>query len=143
MVLKIVSPYISVAAVILIIVSLRGSATAQEAGTLKAGTLNGTIVDPQGAAVPNAEIALRWNDAGGQMSWNGVNSHKQKRPRKKWLQLVADSAGRFSTKLAPGDWDVFAYRDIFAPTCTIVLIEPGKTTVIDLRFSRLAAMSTQ
>ena len=37
-------------------------------------------------------------------------------------------AGEFSVKLPPGNWDVFAYHDGFAPTCTVAFIEPGKVT---------------
>jgi len=38
----------------------------------KIGTLNGTVVDPTGMAIPNALVILYWNDAGDKMSWNGV-----------------------------------------------------------------------
>jgi hypothetical protein len=105
--------------------------------------LNGTLVDPQGAAIPNSIIELRWNYLDTRMSWDGVLPKKEKQPRKKMLRVNTDSAGRFSVTLLPGNWDVFAYRDGFAPTCTIALIQPGKTTSIDLRFSRFAAMSIQ
>jgi hypothetical protein len=77
------------------------------------------------------------------MSCDGVLPKKEKQSRKKMLRVSTDSAGRFSVTLLPGNWDVFAYRDGFAPTCAITLIQPGKTTSIDLRFSRFAAMSIQ
>jgi hypothetical protein len=109
----------------------------------EAGTLNGTLVDPQGAAVPNSVIELRWNYLDNRMSWDGARPKREKQPRKKMLRVNTDSAGRFSVALLPGNWDVFVYRDGFAPTCTIALIEPGKTTSIDFHFPGLAGMSVQ
>ena len=139
MTVKLMKIYVPAWSVILFaLVALSNAALKREAGSLR-----GTIVDPQGAAVPNTEIALRWNDTGEPMSWNGVHARRQKPPRNKWLHLVTDSAGRFSAQLDAGNWDVFGYRDHFAPTCTIILIEPGKTTNVDLHFSGLAAMSVQ
>jgi hypothetical protein len=130
---------IPIAAVIFVTAMiLGGTALAQEAGTL-----NGTLVDPQGAALPNSTIQVRWNYVDGRMSLDGVRPKNEKQPRKRVLQVSTDSAGRFSITLPSGNWDVFAYRDGFAPTCTIALIEPGRTTSIDLHFSRLAAMSIE
>ncbi|HXT76479.1 MAG TPA: carboxypeptidase-like regulatory domain-containing protein [Candidatus Eisenbacteria bacterium] len=100
--------------------------------TQQGGTVNRTLVDPQGATVSNAHIELRWNY---------VSPGKQKPRRKTSLQVTTDGAGRFSASLAPGNWDVFAYSDGFAPTCTIVLVESGKTTAVDLRFPNYAPMA--
>ncbi len=43
-------------------------------------TLSGTLLDPQGAAVPNAVIDLRWNDTSGEMCWTAPHCRKQRRP---------------------------------------------------------------
>jgi hypothetical protein len=95
------------------------------------GELAGTIVDPQGAALSNNMVEVRWND---------VNSdiHKRKPGLKKHTITTTDSAGRFVLNLHPGEYDVFAYRDGFAPVCTVVSIEPGETKTIELRFPALA-----
>ncbi len=139
MISKIVNRYVSESAVVLVVaIILSGTVAAQEAGTL-----TGTLVDPKGAAVPNSNIELRWNYLDNRMSLDGARPKKEEQPRKKVLRVSTDSAGRFSVTLLPGNWDVFAYRDGFAPTCTIALIEPGKATNIDLHLSRLAAMSIQ
>ena len=132
--------YLGVAALILVAVTiLNGRPTGQEMGTL-----NGTLLDPQGAAFPNAEIQLRFNYVNDRMFWDGVSGIKPfKKPRKGSLVIVTDTAGRFSAKLPPGNWDVFAFRDGYAPTCTIVLIQPDHTTPVELRFPRVAAMSIQ
>jgi hypothetical protein len=100
--------------------------------TQQGGTVNGTLVDPQGATVSNARIELRWNY---------VIPGKQKPRRKTSLQVTTDDAGRFAASLPPGNWDVFAYSDGFAPTCTIVLVESGKTTAVDLRFPSYAPLA--
>jgi uncharacterized GH25 family protein len=103
-------------------------------GAEQPGTLKGTLLDPQGAAVPNAVIELRWNDVN-----QGTGARKT--PRNKTLQVRTDTAGQFSLQLAPGDWDVFAYLNGFAPTCTVVRIDAGSTTSTSLRFPVLAPMS--
>jgi hypothetical protein len=119
---------------------LSGGTVAQETGRL-----NGTLTEPQGAAISNSLIQLRWNSRGDDSG--GVTTGKPRRPGKPWrphktsLQVRTDSAGRFSIALPAGNWDVFAYRDLFAPDCGIVLIEAGKTTNIALRFPRFAAMA--
>jgi Carboxypeptidase regulatory-like domain len=102
-------------------------------GTVMAqgGTLTGTVVDPQGAAVQNVYIELRWNDV-------GSNSYVKQRPRKKHLATSTNSAGQFSVRLSPGDYDVFAYLDGFAPTCAVVAIFPGETAIVNLRFAQIA-----
>lgn len=100
------------------------------------GTLSGTVLDPQGAAVSNVSIEVRWNDV-------NHGTGLEKGPRSKTLKVKTNSAGEFSVNLQPGDWDVFAYLDGFAPTCTVVLIEPGKTTNTKLRLPAYAAMSIQ
>jgi hypothetical protein len=107
-------------------ISLSGTVMAQDRGTLK-----GTMVDPQGAAVPNVYIELRWNDV-------GSNSYVKKRSRKKHLQTSTDSAGQFSLRLSPDDYDVFAYLDGLAPTCAVVAIFPGETAIVNLRFPQIA-----
>jgi len=139
MMLRTGSAYIFMIAVVLVAAMiLSTSAVAQ--GT---GVLNGSLVDPQGAANSKAEISLRWNYTDNDMKWNGVGGEKQKPPRRRLLRLVTDSAGRYSVKLTPGNWNIFAYNDGFAPTCAIALVELGKTTIVNLQFSRYAAMSVQ
>lgn len=97
----------------------------------QAGTLTGALTDPQGAAVANNIIELRWNDVG-----SADYRHKQR--MKKHITARTDSAGNFSISLYPGDYDVFVYRDGFAPACTVVFIESAGTKSIDLRFPALA-----
>jgi hypothetical protein len=140
MILKTVSVHVLGVALILVI-ALIGSSGAPVAQEM--ATLTGTLSDPQGAVVANANIDLRWNYLDNLMSWDAVRHKKQKQPRKKVLKVSTDNEGRFSVTLLPGNWDVFAYRDGFAPICTIVLIEAGKTTSINLHFPRFAAMSVQ
>jgi len=95
------------------------------------GTLRGTLLDPQGAAVPKVDVEPRWNDA-------SQNSAKEKKPRYKNVTTKSDMAGELSLKLPPGDGDVFAYHDGFATT---VFIETGKVIAAKLRFPGYAAMS--
>jgi len=99
------------------------------------GTLEGALVDPQGALIPNSVISLRWNDLGDEVSWDGAK-RKHKKPGKKALTVFTDTAGRFSVKLLPGAWDVFAYRDGFVPICTVVTVEAGKAKAVELHFPR-------
>ena len=132
--------YFGVAALIFVAATiLNGKPRAQEIGAL-----DGVLLDPQGAALQNAQIQLRFNNVDDRMFWGGRSSVKPlKKPRKASLVVVTDTAGRFSAKLPVGNWDVFAFRDGFAPTCTIVLIQSDQPTQIELRFPRVAGMSIQ
>jgi hypothetical protein len=108
------------------------------------GTLNGTLLDPQGAALQNAEIQLRFNYVNNRMFWDGRSDTKIfKKPRKASQLIITDSAGQFSAQLPPGNWDVFAFHDGYAPTCTIVLIQADQPTQVELRSPGMAAMSME
>jgi hypothetical protein len=128
-----------VAALIFVVVAFANARPTRQ----EIGTLNGTLLDPQGAAVANAGIELRWNYVGAEMCWNAPHCGKTEKPRKRFLRVGTNMAGQFSAHLPPGNWDVFAFRDGYAPTCTIVLIQPGQGTPVELRFSGMAAMSVQ
>lgn len=117
------------------------------ARTPKKGTLEVTIFGPVGfgsgvAVVPNAHVVLRWNYAGEPMCWNDGHCPKTTNPHKKVLQIKAIE-GTFSVPLVPGVWDVFAYRNGFAPTCTQVSVAAGKTTSVKLQFPGLAPQSQE
>jgi hypothetical protein len=94
------------------------------------GSLTGTLTDPEGAAVANNVVELRWNDVG--------SAYRHKQRVKKHITTSTNSAGKFSLSLYPGDYDVFVYRDGFAPICTVVFVESAETKSIDLRFPKLA-----
>jgi hypothetical protein len=102
------------------------------------GSLKGTLSDPQGAAMPNVHIQLRWNP---RQAAGGVTTGKLKQlprawqPRKKWLQVATDRTGKFSVELPTGNWDLFAYLNGFAPACRVVSIEAGTTTEVELRLA--------
>jgi len=133
----------SVGLVFLCLSSFTGTMQAQKTGALK-----GTLLDPTGAAIPNAEISLRWNDVGSRGGvYVGADKHwrnpRQKGPPKKWLQLTTDSSGQFAADLPSGNWDVFAYFDFLRPTCTTVSIETGKRTTLTLRFPGVVPSSLQ
>jgi uncharacterized GH25 family protein len=100
------------------------------------GTLSGSVLDHMGAAMPNSQVSIRWNDLGEPMSWDGVH-RKHKKPRKKELTVWTDSGGHFSVPLLAGTWDVFAYHDGFVPVCTVRGVEARQTTNVELRFPRL------
>jgi hypothetical protein len=128
-----------VARLILIVAILLPAAPAQEIGVLR-----GTLLDPEGAALANVEIELRWNNINNDMHWDrSERVTKRTPPTKRTLKISTNSAGEFSVNLQAGNWDIFAYRDGFAPTCTVVLIESGKTTNISLRFPGRPAMPVQ
>ena len=118
---------------LVILIGLTGSS--RSSVPQKKGTLSGTLLDPTGAVISTSIISLRWNDLGDEVSWDGVN-RKHATPRKKEVAVYTDMVGRFSVDLTPGAWDVFAYHDGFVPTCTVVYIEPGKTTAVELRYPR-------
>lgn len=107
------------------------------------GTLKGTILDPQGAAAPGVGIELRWNSASTDMCWTAPHCPKRRIPRQKFLRLSTDRAGAFSVDLPPGYWDVFAYHDGLAPTCTIVYVTSGEATDIELRLPKNAGTAIQ
>jgi hypothetical protein len=96
------------------------------------GTLKGTLSDPSGAAVANSVIEIRWN---------AIGASHQPAIRHKKTTSTTDTAGAFVIELAPGDYDVFAYRDGFAPTCGVVSISAGETAKLVLRFPGFAPQS--
>ena len=114
----------------------------------KEGTVKVTVFGAAGdgpsvaAVVPNAVVIFHWNYTGEPMCWNDGHCKKTKKPHKKVLQIRAVE-GSFSVALSPGVWDVFAYRDLFVPTCTQVFVEAGKTTTVELRFPGLAPHSQE
>ena len=102
------------------------------------GSVSGTVSDPQGARMPNVRIQLRWNtrqDSGGVITGKLKGPRKTWRPRKEWLHVNTDSAGQFSIEAPVGNWDVFAYLDGFAPSCTVVSVEAEKTIKVELRLA--------
>jgi hypothetical protein len=107
------------------------------------GTITGLVFDPQGATGPSIEVELRWNDAGGEMCWTPPNCPKAKKPRIKSVHVTKGMDGKFSAKVAAGNWDVFACHDGLVPTCTTVSVEAEKTTNIELRLPRYVATSLQ
>jgi Carboxypeptidase regulatory-like domain len=107
------------------------------------GTITGLVFDPQGATGPRIEVELRWNDASGEMCWTRPNCPKAKKPRIKSVHVTTGADGKFSAKVAAGNWDVFVYHDGLVPTCTTVSVEAEKTTNIELRLPRYVATSLQ
>jgi hypothetical protein len=126
----------------LLIILIGLAATGTGAVPQMNGTLNGTLLDPSGAAISSSIVRLRWNDLSDEMSWDGVK-REHKTPKKKEVAIYTDMAGRFSVDLFPGAWDVLAYRDGFVPTCTVVYIEPGKKTAVELRYPRSVRTTLQ
>jgi hypothetical protein len=125
--------------IVLAAISMCSTARAQEMGKLK-----GTLLGPDGTAMANFSVHLRWNarpPAGGVITGKQKPPRKAWQPRKKWLVVDSDDSGQFSITLPAGNWDVIAYADAFAPTCAVALIEEGKTTTLDLRFPGYAPMS--
>ena len=45
------------------------------------GTLRGVLLDPQGSAIADAEIHLRWNDTNGKVCWDAPHCPKKVAPR--------------------------------------------------------------
>jgi hypothetical protein len=70
-------------------------------------TLSGTVMDQQGAAIPNGCVIVHWDSAGldGVKENIGIRDDKIAR---------TDSTGHFSVELPPGVYDVFVAR-ILAP----------------------------
>jgi hypothetical protein len=121
---------------VLALVVVAGSGSRSFAQQL--GAVSGIVSDPQGARMPNVRIRLRWNvreASGGIIPDNRKGPRKTWQAHKEWLLVNTDSAGQFSIKVPAGNWDVFAYLDGFAPSCTVVSVEPDKTIKIELRLA--------
>jgi hypothetical protein len=69
-----------VARLILIVAILLPAAPAQEIGVLR-----GTLLDPEGTALANVEIELRWNNINNDMHWDRSERVTKREPPTKEL----------------------------------------------------------
>lgn len=88
-------------------------------------TVTGTVVDPSGAVVPNARLALT-NDATGQVK-----------------TATSNSAGAFTfPSLAPGDYHLTATAKGFAGTTSAVVLETNQVLNVPVKLSVGSATQT-
>lgn len=72
------------------------------------GRLSGTLTDPQGVAVPNNVVELRWNEV-------GAAEYRHRRRAKKHITTSTDSAGKFSLSV---------YRATTMCSCIVTGLRP-------------------
>jgi len=95
------------------------------------GTLKGVVSEFSGAGVPALIKIMQWGpDDTRRFGPPAVTDEKM---------VYADSDGRFSIDLKPGEYDVFIAFPAFSPFAKKVKVEPGKETVLSpkLKFDRL------
>jgi hypothetical protein len=80
-----------------------------------AGTLSGTVVDPAGAVIPNAQVVVRWDSL-------GLDDVKDNLGTTDIKTAATDTTGHFSVTLPPGVYDIFVSADGFSPRCEKITI---------------------
>ena len=89
------------------------------AGPLAAATITITVVDPQGAALPNAYVVVRWDPVSPTESKS--NTHEKQN-----TTATTDSYGRFSVELGEGIYDVFVTAAGFFPHCDKIQVKSNE-----------------
>jgi hypothetical protein len=97
-------------------------------------TLSGTVMDQQGAAIPNGRVIVHWGSAGldGVKQNIGIRDDKIAR---------ADSTGHFSLELPPGVYDVFVTEPGFSPHCEKLTLKAQEMHHYEVRL-RVSRMIT-
>jgi Carboxypeptidase regulatory-like domain len=72
--------------------------------------LSGTVVDQQGAAIPNGRVTVHWDSA-------GLDDVKENIGIRDDKIATTDSTGDFSLDLPPGVYDIFVTAPGFSPHC--------------------------
>lgn len=82
------------------------------AAALAAGiSVNGTVLDSEGAAIAKARVVIRADASG------------QREPTKNpMLTSETDREGHFSAPVSPGFYDVCVMADAFSPQCQKILV---------------------
>jgi Carboxypeptidase regulatory-like domain len=92
---------------------------------LPTGTFTGVITDPNGAIIPGAFIRVQ--------DWDSdQTSHPKLRCDG---EFQANSSGRFTIELRPGDYDVFIAYPGISPFAKKVEIKKGKVTKLNRKLS--------
>ena len=101
----------------------------------KAATLSGTVLDSEGAVVPNAHVIVHW-DSG------GSNYLKDNHGTTQDITATSDSNGHFSLELPPDFYDVFVTAAAFSPHCEKIRLKGTevKSYEIKLKVSRLISI---
>jgi hypothetical protein len=90
------------------------------------GTLSGTVMDEQGAAIPNGHVIVHWDSAG----LDGVTDNIGVRND----EIVTTSpTGHFSLELPPGVYDVFVTAPGFSPHCEKLTLKAQGTHRYEVR----------
>jgi hypothetical protein len=97
---------------IALVIGLVGPVTA----TAQSGTLNGTVVDSEGAVVASAYVLVHHDVSG-----------STDRESRRDIIRTTDARGRFRVQLEPGFYDACFMATGFTPECQKILLKPGET----------------
>src|SRR5580700_10517976 len=99
---------------LILITVLLGSFAAPMLGQGPTGTLQGRVLDPSGAVIPQAQVSVT-------------------SPSGKTVSTAADAAGSYQVKgLAAGDYTVNATTPGFAPFTATVTVAPGQAKTLNI-----------
>ena len=90
------------------------------------GTLSGTVMDEQGAAIPNGRVIAHWDSA-------GLDDVKENIGMRDDKIATTDSTGHFSLELPPGVYDVFVAAPGFSPHCEKLTLKTQETHRYEVR----------
>jgi hypothetical protein len=95
------------------------------------GTLKGVVTESTGAGVPAYIKIVQWGPDDTRRFGPPTVTHEK--------AVYADSDGKFSIQLKPGEYDVFIAYLVFSPFAKKVKVEAEKETVLSprLKFDRL------
>jgi hypothetical protein len=98
---------------------------------LHAGTLHVTVLDLQGAVIPNAHAVVHWDSVG----LDGVTDNIGMKTDQ---AATSDATGSFSSELPPGVYDLFVAAPGFFPHSEkITLGKENKAYEVRLKASRM------
>jgi hypothetical protein len=86
-------------------------------------SLQGTVSDSSGAAIPAALVMVHWDSSGSRTGLKdivGISSD---------VILKADSKGFYSASIPPGFYDVFVSSPAFSPQCRKVRVRQDQVIV--------------
>jgi len=102
----------------------------------KAATLSGTVLDSEGAVIPNAHVIVHWDSI-------DSNYLKDSHATTQDITATSDSDGHFSLELAPGFYDVFVTARGFFPHCEKIRLKGKEVKSYEIKLKVSRAISIE
>jgi hypothetical protein len=94
----------------------------------RAGTLSGTVRDPEGAAISNVHIVIHWDSSGSAYLKDNLGIRQD-------FVATTDMNGHYSVELPPGFYDVFVSATTFSPRCDKLRLRGKENRTYDVKLT--------